>query len=389
MKTIILILVILFLIWPCGAKEYFVLGEPEGDGEILTPTEVKEGPDGNIYVYDLRVAFIKVFSPQGNFLRKMGGKGQGPGEIQRTDDVSFNFTYDGKLLYFTEYFSGHRWITFMELSGKFHHVVKLKMKQNYAISNSLQLKDGSFLADVSFLCQSQGKKDYYISRCPKALMIISPSGELVSEILRTNHLERISMIPFGGDLGIPYTPLFQWVLLKNNSIVFTEGLTQLFKIYDMKGKITGEIKPPVPQPQLVTDKDLEDWRQRTKNRFRRDEAWFNEFGRVVYKYDKSVHKMKPNINSISSTPGSNLLIAGLWNLEKNSRPYWLMDLQGNAIKTIEITAPIYSLMISEHFIFAKFSDEDGNTLILCFKRTGTEADDLARVARLDNLIVDK
>jgi hypothetical protein len=61
MKTIILILVILFLMWPCGAKEYFVLGEPEGDGEILSPSGVKVGPDGNIYVYDQRVAFIKVF----------------------------------------------------------------------------------------------------------------------------------------------------------------------------------------------------------------------------------------------------------------------------------------------------------------------------------------
>jgi hypothetical protein len=209
MKTIILVLLILFLFWPCGAKEYFVLGEPEGDGEILSPTEVKEGPDGNIYVYDLRVAFIKVFSPQGNFLRKMGGKGQGPVEIQRTDLVSFNFTYDGKLLYFTEYFRGHRWITFMELSGKFHHVLKLKMKQNYAILNSIQLKDGSFLANVNFLCKSQGKKDYYISRCPSALMIISPSGEIVSEILRTNHVERISLLLYGGDLPIPHTPLFQ------------------------------------------------------------------------------------------------------------------------------------------------------------------------------------
>lgn len=388
MKYIAFILVTLALIWPCAAKEYFTLGEQEGDGEVLAPKGVKEGPDGNIYVYDLRVAFIKVFSPQGNFLRKMGGKGQGPGEIQRTDDVSFNFTYDGKLLYFTEYFTGHRWITFMELSGKFHHVLKLKMKQNYAIDNSIQLKDGSFLAQVSFLCQSQPKQDYYLYRCPKALMIISPPGELVSEILRTNNLERISMIPFGGDLGIPYAPLFQWALLKNDSIVFTEGLTQVFKIYDMKGKITGEIKTPVPEPQLVTDKDLENWRQRTKNRFRRNESWFNEFGRVVYKYDKSVHKKKANISAISSTPDGNLLIAGIWNPGKKSSPYWLINLEGHTVKNFEMSDSIYILSISSHFIFAWSSDEDDNPLILCFKRKGTEVEDLTRLTRLDNLTGD-
>lgn len=378
MKTIVLVLVILFLTWPCGAEEYFVLGEKEGDGEVLSPTQVEEGPDGNVYVYDQMVAFIKVFSPQGNFLRKMGGKGQGPGEIQRTDDVSFNFTYDGKLLYFTEFFSGHRWITFMELSGKFHHVLKLKMKQDFAIISSIQLKDGSFLSNIALSCQSQGKKDYYISSCPKALAIVSPSGEIVSEILRTNHVERISLLPYGADLPIPHTPLFQWILLKNNSIIFTEGLTQVFKIYDMTGKITGEIKTPVPEPQLVTDKDLENWRQVRKNR-PGDQSWFNKFGRVVYKYDKSVHKKKPNISEISYTPGRNLLIVGIWNSEKRARPYWLIDLEGNTVKTVEIGDPIHYLTISTHFIFAWSADEDDNPLVLCFKRKGNEAEDLTRL----------
>jgi hypothetical protein len=144
----------------------------------------------------------------------------------------------------------------------------------------------------------------------------------------------------------------------------------------MKGKITGEIKTPVPEPQLVTDKDLEKWKQRTKNRYRRDKSWFNEFGRVVYKYNKSVHKKKPNINGISYTPGSNLLIEGLWNHEKNSRPYWLIDMEGHTIKTVEITEPIYYFTISEHFIFARSRDEDDNPLILYINRKGTEAEDL-------------
>jgi len=40
MKYIVLILITMVLIWPCRVKEYFVLGEPEGDGEILSPSEV-------------------------------------------------------------------------------------------------------------------------------------------------------------------------------------------------------------------------------------------------------------------------------------------------------------------------------------------------------------
>jgi hypothetical protein len=378
MKYIALILISLVLIWPCGAKDHFILGEQEGEGEILSPSGVKEGPDGNIYVYDQRLAFIKVFSPKGNFLRKMGGKGQGPGEIQRAGGLSFNFTYDNNMLYFTEYFRGHRWITFMELSGKFHHVTKLKINKIFGIHSSVPLQDGSFLVEISFYDPPEAKRDYYLWRNPIALVKINPKGEIVSEILRTNHVRDISISNDGGTLGIPHVPSFIWVLLKNNSIIFTEGLTQEFKIYDMKGKITGEIKTPLPAPQPVTAADLDDWRQNLKSGIR-NKGWLNVFGKVMDKYKESIHRKKTNLGNVYLTPGNNLLIVGIWNPEKKSRSYRLVNLEGNTIKTIEIADPIYSLTISEHFIFARYRDEDENPFVLCIKRKGTEAEDLARV----------
>ena len=386
MKTIILILVILFLIWPCRAKEYFVLGEPEGDGEILSPSEVKEGPDGNIYVYDQKFAFIKVFSPQGNFIRKMGGKGQGPGEIQRADGVSFNFTHDDKMLYFTEFFEGHRWITFMELSGKLHHVIKLKMNKIYGILTSVPLPDGNFLAEISFSDPPEAKKDYYLYRYPLALVNINSQGEIVSEILRTNHVRYISIISNGGTLGIPHVPSFIWALLKNNSIIFTEGLSDIFKIYDITGKLTGEIKTPVPTPQPVTAADLDNWRQDIKSRII-DKSWFNRFGKVIYKYKESIHRKKPNIGSVSLTPNNNLLIIGVRDPGKHLIPYWLIDMKGNTVKTVEIADPINYLTISTHFIFAWYTDDDDNPLVLCIKRKGTEAEGLTRVDKFDNNIL--
>jgi hypothetical protein len=252
------------------------------------------------------------------------------------------------------------------------------MNKIYGILTSVPLQDGNFLAKVRFLSPPEAKKDYYLWRNPIALIKINPKGEIVSEILRTNHVRQISSISDGGDLDIPHAPLFDWVLLKNNSIIFTEGLSDVFKIYDMKGKITGEIKTPVPAPQSVAAADLDNWRQNTKSRII-DKSWFNEFGKVIYKYDKSIHEKKPNIRGISYTPGSNLLIAGLWNSEKKTRPYWLIDLEGNTVKTVEIADPIYNFTISEHFIFARSRDEDDNPLVLCIKRKGTEAEDLARL----------
>ena len=75
-----------------GQEDIFTLGAEQGDGLLLYPRDVKEGPDGNIYVLDWSDAFIKVYSPDGKLLRRMGGKGQGPGEFQDADGSYFGFT---------------------------------------------------------------------------------------------------------------------------------------------------------------------------------------------------------------------------------------------------------------------------------------------------------
>lgn len=108
------------LIWALvfvDRQETITIRAPGKEGELISPQAIRVGPDGNIYVYDEVDAFIKVYSAEGQFLRKIGGEGQGPGEIQRRDGVSFGFTSEGKL-FFTEYFRGHPWITLMELTGK-------------------------------------------------------------------------------------------------------------------------------------------------------------------------------------------------------------------------------------------------------------------------------
>jgi hypothetical protein len=116
-KLVPLIFVGLLLFVLSYADEVLTIGKLGGEGELISPREMKEGPDGNIYVYDQQEGTIKVYAASGKFIRKIGRQGQGPGEIQRIDDVSFGFLPDKKL-YFTEFFGGHSWITVMELSGE-------------------------------------------------------------------------------------------------------------------------------------------------------------------------------------------------------------------------------------------------------------------------------
>jgi hypothetical protein len=352
------------------ASESFFIGDDEGD-KIYAPVQVEEGPDGNIYIYDRRTAFISVFSADGKLLRRMGGKGQGPGEIQRADGVYFNFTYDKKMLYFSEFFAGHRWITFMELSGKFHKVLKLKMTKNYAILTSIPMKDGSFLAQAAFPCETGKKVDYFLYRCPNAIVIINKEGELITEILRTNDVERISLRSDGADLGIPFVPVFQWVLLEEKSIVFTDGQSKVLKIYDLNGKKTGEIKTPLPEPQKVTDQDLEKWKKNLVENFR-DKGWFARFGGVIKKYKKSIYDRKPNIGDLSLTPDNHLIIGESGSPGESLGKYWLQDTKGNTLASVEVEG--YGLTITKHFVFLVVTDEEENPLLRVMKRKEKESE---------------
>jgi len=67
MKKVISIIFLLLgsflFVW---SDEPIIIGREEGDGMLIYPRQIEEGPDGNIYVYDMADAYIKVYSPEGN-----------------------------------------------------------------------------------------------------------------------------------------------------------------------------------------------------------------------------------------------------------------------------------------------------------------------------------
>lgn len=56
---------------------------PEGDpGEILQPGDLALTDDGTVLVSEGGAAHVKVFGPDGSYLRSIGGTGEGPGEFR-------------------------------------------------------------------------------------------------------------------------------------------------------------------------------------------------------------------------------------------------------------------------------------------------------------------
>ena len=376
------ILTIIFFLVSCtlaSAQEVIVLGGTGQGGELGIPGGILEGPDGNIYVYDESDVFIKVFSPQGRFLRKLAREGQGPGEIQRRDGVSIGFTADGKL-FFTEYFRGHRWITCLQLNGELDKVLKIDLPGSFGVPDAVALPDGGFLAEFHVSGEPVKQKDYFLYKSPIKLSRLDKEGKIIAEIKKAEHLTRISSRPDGADSPIPYVPSFAWCLNKEGKVLFSDGQSTTIEVYDLNGKRLPVVQTQLPEPEKVRDKDLDRWREeRKQSTIERNPGWWHQFGSVVEKYTQSIYKFRPLIGGLASTPEGNILVSGSWDLENNSRDYWLLD--GSGKITAQLKASAGRILLGKSFVFVVTSDADDNIKVSCLKRSGSDKDDFLKSAR--------
>lgn len=71
-------------------------GDTDDEDEFFgVITQILTDAQGNVYLLDAQLNQVKVFSPQGKFLRTIGREGEGPGEFRNAG--SMFFTKDGKL----------------------------------------------------------------------------------------------------------------------------------------------------------------------------------------------------------------------------------------------------------------------------------------------------
>jgi hypothetical protein len=362
-------------------QQSFVVGDDDGDGMLIYPRQVEEGRDGNIYVLDTGDSFIKVYSPEGEYLRRIGGQGEGPGKLQRADGSAFGFLPDENL-FFTEYIGGHRWITFMELSGDFNRVLSVSLDEAFGIRYAHALEDGRFLVNLTLSSTPKKTSDYYLYSDPQALVLVDSNGNVASKIVETEYLTMISMIPDGATSGLPYHPIFAWIPYQDGKVVFTDGMSNDLSLLDYQGKLVRTISTALPESEPVTKDDLDEWKKaREESMMAKNPSWYSRFGNVIHKYEKSLYD-KPGIAGISLTPGGHIFVAGVWVLEADRREYWLINDSGKTVA--QITSSIRSLEFSDNFVLYVTSDDEGNAVVRCLRRSGDEKTDLLTVETLSN-----
>jgi hypothetical protein len=374
MKRLLFIGGLLFISFVLAfGQDSIAIGKIGEEGELVYPRQAEEGPNGNIYVYDAVDAFFKVYSPEGKFLRKFGGEGQGPGEIQRAGGVRFGFMPDDKL-YFTEYVGGHRWITIMELSGKLHKTIKIQISEVFGVIRACPLEEGEFLLELSLSFTPEIKDDYFFYRIPRELVRIDADGKVTSKIKRTSHITRISYSDDGADAPVPFPPEFRWIPYEKNTVLFSDGLSTKWSVYDYEGKLVKELAVPLPEPKKVTKKDLDEWRERWKDNVSQD--WYTRFGTVVDKYKKSIYEKIPNLDGLSLTPDGNILVTGAAKEGADFVDYWLLDKEGKIL--VDGQTNTAGLHVTRSFLFYGIKDEDGSFQFYAQKRESSETQDLKK-----------
>ena len=89
------------------------------------------------------------------------------------------------------------------------------------------------------------KDDYFFYRIPQELVRIDSEGNIISKIKRTDHITRISYSDNGADAPVPFTPGFLWIPYGKDSVLFADGLSTKWDVYDFEGKEIGGFSVPL------------------------------------------------------------------------------------------------------------------------------------------------
>jgi hypothetical protein len=339
------------------------LGEEDNDGMLFRPFQAEEGPDGNIYVFDAKDAYIKVFSPKGAYLRRMGGRGQGPGEMLRLG--GFGFTPD-KRLFFTEMINGHRWITFMTLDGTFDKVLKLSLQGSCGVQKAVVLPDGHILAEIHTWGIPRKTKKYYTFPYPIKLAVINPKGAVHRIVVQRALPFSISKNPSGGDTRLPFFPEFLWTVTNGGAILFSEGNNPSIQRFELDGTLPSTVATKLPDAPRVTDNDIDAWKQETKDNMtkRFGAAAYQRYASVIEDYDTSIYKAQPIFCGLDITPAGNIMIKGCRTSTGPERPFYLLNAKGEILARITTSASV--IKFAEHFLIVIKPDDSDNNLVYLF-----------------------
>jgi 6-bladed beta-propeller len=215
-------------------KEDLVLGGGKAQGEYAfsRARSIAVDNDGRIYVGDSQQTCVKVYNKTGGYLRTIGRRGQGPGEMSWVDSVAIS--HDNRELIVGDI---SRLIVF-DLQGRFQRNIPTRG------------------LNVATRIDGQGNVFVWISDIRGKRSILRVFGPDMTKILAD-----IAVIPDPPEPSI-YMPRAHWILDSQDRLIFGYPKTYEISIYDKHLRIEKMIRRQYV-PVKVTDEDKKTYLKRS------------------------------------------------------------------------------------------------------------------------------
>lgn len=252
--------------------------DEEGNIVLFDPRQYLVDSDENIYISESSDQVIKVFSPDGEYIKTIGAKGDGPGEFQSIGYLGF--TPEGSFVVLD---IQARRTNLFDASGLF---LKSFTWQNF-ISRAFLFKNNSYIYQENVYGENRQDRKLFVSEIDYGGDEIRSYGEFTLAQVKT-----VREGNSGVSMGIPHSPESIFAGDQNRGWFYHCLNNQyIIEVYDNTGKIFRKIDRPY-EPVPFTDKDRKEYQARYENNVNER---FNEM------FKKLIKEMElPKVKSITT-----------------------------------------------------------------------------------------
>jgi hypothetical protein len=167
--------------------------------------------DSNLYVLDFRLCTITVFDKKGKYIRTLGGKGQGPGELETPLWLSI---WNDKI-YVYEQFMG---IKIFDLKGKY-------IDFNIVRNNHYNIRKFKIYNDLIYTVEKVTIEEENIAK------VTYPINKISIDFDKSNTIYTVKTEYKVGSDALPrFDPRLSWTLDEKGTIYFTGDMLTTYKI---------------------------------------------------------------------------------------------------------------------------------------------------------------
>ncbi|MFC1529140.1 6-bladed beta-propeller [Gemmatimonadota bacterium] len=240
---------------PFGLEEVLRIHQNEDQPASLlrSPTDLAPGPDGTLIVVERNIGRAVVYDADGEFIRELGGRGQGPGEFESIQDMRIS----GDTLSFYDW-RQYR-LTVLRIDGT---LIEVLPTRDYGRIQGIDMLPGRILAlrdsDMRF-----GRNHIYQSS--SIVVINEATGDTLSS-LKSDDVEISPNDSPGGGTGttvaievMPFTAEASTMVIPGDRILVTAGVSPEIDLYDLSGRLLRSIRIELPARQVTPEMKDEYW----------------------------------------------------------------------------------------------------------------------------------